>query len=262
MDTQELLKTAGQSAFVHHALHTLDSTEYRRVVHAEDLDDVLALRRAAYLRHEVYARDDQPMTDRFDLDPRCFTFGVHVNGVLAASIRIHIVNSSNCDSNSVQFFGDALKPLIDQGLSFMDPTRFACSKAISQEHPGLPLATLRLGFMAAKHFGADFCLSMIREEHELFYRRVFRSTQIAPYAHFPVFKPRYALFSSPKSMEEPICQRFPIFRSTRTERALLFDEAKPGQPRVLGVRPTARIAMRQHEALARGQQNGLLAAAE
>jgi hypothetical protein len=246
MTIENLLQEAGHSAFTQRALLMMDGLEYRRVRSAEDLEAILLMRGTAYQRDRVYARADQPMTDAFDLDPKCFTFAVLLHGVLAASIRIHIVNSANPVSNSVQFFGDALSPLIEQGFSFMDPTRFATDRLISAEHPALALATLRLGFVAAKHFRTDFCLSMIREEHELFYRRVFRSTQIAPFKQFEMFKPRYALFSSPKSMEEPICTRFPIFRSTPTERSMLFDEAKLGQPRVLSVRPTARIAMRQH----------------
>ncbi|MCU0830381.1 MAG: hypothetical protein MUC58_02495 [Rhizobiaceae bacterium] len=250
MNTQNILRSVARRSLASRVLAALDRVEYRRVRSGEDLDAVIALRRKAYGARGIYARADQPMTDAFDLDPRVYVFAVHVDGQMLATLRVHIITAENPVSNSVTYFKRTLQPLIDQGLSFMDPTRFAVDPDMRASHPGLPLVTLRLGFVAAKHFRTDFCLSMIKEQHEPFYRTVFRSTQIAPYTQFDTFQSRYALFSSPASMEDAICAEFPIFRSTQTERALLFDAPQADAPPVISVRPTAAIAIRQRAALA------------
>jgi hypothetical protein len=248
MNTQSILKTAAQSALANRILNAMDAIEYRRVRTVEDLEPVMALRAASYRHYSVYADDSQPMTDACDLDPQCFTYAIHYRDTLVATLRIHIVTAQNPVSNSVRFFPAAMKPLLDQGLTFMDPTRFAIDLDAGREVPGLPFIALRLGFLAAKHFATDYCLSMIREEHEAFYRRVFRATQVTSYTQFPVFNPRYALFSSPKTLEQPICDTFPLFCSTATERRLLFDAPQRDAPAVISVRPTAKLALRQRNA--------------
>jgi hypothetical protein len=247
MTIQSILKEAGRSALVQRAMRMLDDVEYRRIRTTEELADVIELRRKAYRARNVYVDPDQPMTDEQDLDPAFYTFAVFLEEQLVSTLRVHIVTISNRECNSRHYFAPTLDPLLDQGLTFMDPTRFAIDPDRSAELQGLPFVTLRLGFIAAKHFCTDFCLSMIKEQHEGFYRSVFRSTQLTPYMQFNAVHARYALFSSPKSMEEPICTRFPIFRSTATERSMLFDEPAAGRPRVLSVRPTARLAIRQLE---------------
>jgi hypothetical protein len=247
MTIQNILRDAGRFALVQRSLRMMDGVEYRRIRTSEELGDIIALRHKAYRARNVYVDPHRPMTDEQDLDPAFYTFGVFLDERLVSTLRVHIVTSSNRECNSGHYFAATLNPLLDQGMTFMDPTRFAIDPERSAELQGLPFITLRLGFIAAKHFRTDYCLSMIKEQHEGFYRSVFRSTQLTPYARFDAVHSRYALFSSPKSMEEPICARFPIFRSTATERSMLFDEPKTGQPRVLSVRPTARIAIRQHE---------------
>ncbi len=242
MNSYNILEKTAHSGLIERLLRTLDDIEYRRVATGEELEAVIRLRERAYRSHNVYVRTDQPMTDPQDLDPRFFTFGVYWREQLLSTLRLHIVTSDNPVCNSRDYYPDVLNPLIDQGLSFMDPTRFAIEPGADQDVPGLPLITLRLGFVAAKHFEADYCLSMIKETHTAFYRKVFRSTQMTPFLSFGAVHARYALFSSPKSMEDPICMRYPIFRSLRKERELLFDVPRHGQPRVLNVKPTARLA--------------------
>lgn len=250
MNSQNILMHTAHLALVERAMNVLDGLEYRRVRSIEDLEPVIALRTKAYRAHNVYVDHGQPMTDGFDLDPRFFTFGVYWEERLVASLRIHIVTSETPACNSRDYFPEVLDPLIDQGLTFMDPTRFAIDPDVSFDAQAMPLVTLRLGFLAAKHFGTDFCLSMIKEKHKLFYRKVFRSTQMTPFQTFAAVHSQYALFSSPRSMEDVICQKFPIFRSTQTERNMLFGRTLPGQPPVLSVRPTARLAMRQRALIA------------
>jgi hypothetical protein len=254
MNTQNMLREAAHLALVERVMRVMDHVEYRRVRTVEDLEAVVALRQRAYRAHNVYVRDDQPMTDAQDLDPRFFTFAVYLHEELLATLRVHIVTAANPECNSLHYFPDVLMPLVGQGLTFMDPTRFAIDPDLGTDVPGLPLITLRLGFLAAKHFETDYCLSMIKEQHQKFYRKVFRSTQLTPFLAFEAVHARYALFSSPKTMEDVICQAFPLFRSTPTERKLLFAEPAKGAPAVLSVQPSARLATRQ-----RGAINGQIA---
>jgi hypothetical protein len=245
MNTLNVLHNAAHLAFVERVLRSLDEIEYRRVRTAEDLEPVVALRTKTYRAHNVYVSRDAAMTDAMDLDPRYFTFAVHWRETLVASVRIHIVTADNPHATSRSYYPDVLDPLLAQGLTFMDPTRFSIDPELANVTTGLPLVTLRLGFMAAKHFETDFCLSMIKKTHTPFYRKIFRSTQLTPYLPFDTVHATYALFSSPRSMEDPICSEYPIFRSTQTERALLFNEVAAGAPRTLSVKPTARLAIRQ-----------------
>jgi hypothetical protein len=248
MNTLNILHDAAHLAFVERVLQTLDDIEYRRIRTAEDLDGVIALRTKTYRAHKVYVRDDAPMTDALDLDPRYFGYAVYWRGILIASVRLHIVTADNPHSTSRSYYPYVLDPLLAQGLTFMDPTRFSIDPDLANVTTGLPLVTLRLGFLAAKHFNTDFCLSMIKKSHTPFYRKVFRSTQLTPYLPFQTVHAHYALFSSPRTMEDPICAEYPLFRSTATERAMLFEERAAGAPRTLNVRPTARLAIRQRAA--------------
>ncbi|NJR13277.1 MAG: hypothetical protein HC779_02015 [Phyllobacteriaceae bacterium] len=229
----------------------MNDVEYRRVMSVEDLEEIVALRTRSYLARDVYVSKNQAMTDEYDLDRRFFTFGIYWQQRLIATLRIHIVTRDNPISHSQKYFPDVLDPLIAQGITFMDPTRFAIDPSASGiEALGLPLIILRLGFLAAKHFETDYCLSMIKEQHTGFYRKVFRSSQITPFQSFSSVHSRYALFSSPRSMEEVICADYPIFMSTATERKLLFNSVPVGSAPVLNVRPTARIAMQQRALMA------------
>lgn len=243
VNTLSILQKTARSGLAERLMRSMYDIEYRRVLTVEDLEPVISLRQKAYTAHNVYVRTDQPMTDEMDLDPRYYTFAVYWREQLLATLRIHIVNSDNPVCNSRDYYPDFLDPLISQGLTFMDPTRFAIDPDLGQDLQALPLFTLRLGFVAAKHFGADYCLSMIKEQHMPFYRKVFKSTQMTPFLPFDAVHARYALFSSPKSMEESICQDYPIFRSTETERNLLFRAPPKGLPRFLSVRPSANLAI-------------------
>lgn len=250
MNTLNILKRAAHSGFIERSMRTMESIEYRRITTIEDLEPIIDLRHKAYKAHNVYVRDDQPMTDDQDLDPRYYTFGVFWHEQLLATLRVHIVTSANPVCNSRDYYPDFLDPLIAQGVSFMDPTRFAIDPDAGQELQTLPLITLRLGFVAAKHFQTDYCLSMIKEQHMGFYRKIFRSTQVTPFLAFKAVHAKYALFSSSKSMEDAICQSYPIFRSTKTERNLLFQPHLAGMPKVLSVKPSASYALRQYESSA------------
>jgi hypothetical protein len=244
-----ILRKTAHNSFNERAMRSMDEIEYRRVYTAEDLEPVITLRQKAYRAHSVYVNHSQPMTDEQDLDMRFYTFAVYRREQLISTLRVHIVNSENLACNSRDYFPDVIDPLIAQGLSFMDPTRFAIDPEITEDVNVIPLITLRLGFMAAKHFGTDFCLSMIKESHMAFYRKVFKSTQLTPFLPFSAVNSPYALFASPKGLESAICQSYPLFQSTETERGLLFNSRARGNPHILSVKPTANLVRAQDQSL-------------
>jgi hypothetical protein len=248
MNMQNLLISVALNTYSEKVLSIMDNIEYRRVTSAEDLEQIARIRRLAYEKAGSFSDPSRPVTDAFDLDPRNFVFGVWWDNRLVSSVRVHILQPDNLTSNAYRYFPDVMRPMLDQGLTFMDPTKFVIDPALEDDVPGLSPITLRLGFLAAKHFECDFCLSMIRPRHSAFYRRVFLATQITPAVQFADFSAPYALHSSPRSNEEPICQNYPFFRSLAQERRLLFDRPARGEPPVLGVKPTARYAIRQFAA--------------
>jgi hypothetical protein len=244
MNTQVLLTQSARQAAVDRVFSLLEDIEYRRVLTAEDLDAVARVRRAAYADAEVYANPDQPVVDDYDLDPRVYVFGVHWRERLVATMRIHILSQQNRKSNSLSYFPDVLEPLIDQGMTFMDPTRFAVDPRFEQAVPGLATVVLRLGLAAVRHFNCDFGLAMIKEGHGGFYRKVFNYTQMTPFQKFATFNPRYALYSTSRSHADDVCRNQPVLDGLALESRLLFASPKHGEPAVLSVRPTAKLALR------------------
>ena len=178
VNTLNILQRTAHNGFNERLMRALDDIEYRRISTLEDLEPVVRLRERAYRAHNVYVQRDQPMTDEQDLDPRYFTFAVFWREQLLSTLRVHIVTNDNPVCNSLDYFPDFINPLLSQGLTFMDPTRFAIDPDLGHDIPSLPLVTLRLGFVAAKHFNTDYCLSMIKQQHMAFYRKIFRSTQM------------------------------------------------------------------------------------
>lgn len=243
MKIKNLIDGLSHESYINKILTQMDDIEYRRVMSSEDLIPVECIRRASYFRANSFSNPNQPIIDKFDYDPKFYLYSVYWREKICASIRIHILNKENKKSNSINYFPNVIGPLLEQGKTFMDPTRFVVDPELDHIAFGLPIITLRLGFLAAKHFDCDFCLSMIRPRHSAFYRKIFRSTQITPAVNFQAFNDPYALHSSPKSMEETICNRYPIFLSLEKERKMLFDKPKPGYPANLSVKPTARIAI-------------------
>jgi hypothetical protein len=244
MTTENLLQRAARSANIEPTLKTLDDIEYRRAISPEDLELIAQVRRAAYTDAEIYANENAEFIDELDFDPRVFVFGIYWQERLVATMRIHILSRENPRSNSQHYFPNVLDPLIAQGLTFMDPTRFAILPGLDKEIPGLATIVLRLGLAGVRHFNCDFGLAMIKEGHGGFYRRVFNYTQMTPLQNFPTFKPKYALYSTSRSHIDTVCHNYPALDGLRVEANLLFVNTLSSRPPVLSVRPTARLAIR------------------
>ncbi|MCI5074731.1 hypothetical protein [Oricola sp.] len=234
--------TGGAANLNEHILEATQRMEYRRVVSPEDFEDISQLRSRAFDAHDLYAHKlHGDAVDESDRLPGAQVFGVYYEEQLASTLRIAHVTAETPDCQAVRIFPEVMKPLLAQGQTFIDPSRFAVDEEMSREVPGLALMTLRIAFMATKHFKVNACLGLVAQDHIPFYRRVFRSTIIAGPKKVKEFLVEPVLFASPLR-EAEICQRYPLFHSTETERRLLFDTPASRLP-ALNVLPTAKIAI-------------------
>ena len=235
------------SRFAGTLIDLLDRVEYRRVSVDDQLDPVYRLRYEAYRREEfIPINSQQVVRDEFDDLPNAHCFGVYLDGELVSSLRLHHLTPAFRNSPSHSVFGDILDPILDKGLTILDPGRFTADHEASLAYPALPFLTLRIGVMAIRHFEVKYALSSVRPEHGAFYRRIFGSV--------PMSEPRYyhgltfpmVLYACDLMADfDKFLKRYPFFRSTEEERELLFGER--GRTGIPLVRPTARTAQRLAE---------------
>lgn len=241
----------GASASSHFAgtlLDLLDRVEYRKADLNAPFDPVYRLRYEAYRREDfIPANSERIAGDQFDHAPNAMCFGVYIDGELVSSIRLHHVTPKERSSPSRLIYADVLDPLLDQGKSYIDPSRFTADREATLAYPALPFLTLRIASMASVHFNVDFCLSSVRPEHVAFYKRVFMSRQIGgiryyPGLHFPVVC--YA--ADVPVIRDRVHRRYPFLMATDEEHKALFD-SPAGAVRPF-VRPSAREARAAVEA--------------
>jgi hypothetical protein len=232
---------SGRDRFFERIFDVMDHIEYRRVMSPEDFDAISGLRAQAFNARTVYAgKLGSGAVEEMDHTPNAYVYGVYFYGELVSTIRIHVVSRDHPQSFSMRMFPDTLGPLVEQGMTFIDPTKFAVDEAVSHEIPGLPLLTLRIPMMAMTHFQADSGLAMIKEAHEAFYRRVFHSTTLAGPKMLEGVAVPIILVQSPQDQTADTCSRYPIFHSTAAERKMMFDRSGVVAP--LTILPTARLA--------------------
>lgn len=223
-DSETAAKAGPPSRFSGTLLDILDRVTYQRV-HPEIVDDpVYRLRYRAYTREGFMDHNPQEVcVDDLDGTPNAMCFGVYIEDELVSSLRLHHVTRETRQSPSMKVFPDILAPMLDDGMTFIDPSRFTADHEASLAYPALPFLTLRLAAMASIHFGVDQCLAIVRPEHAAFYRRVFGSESLAeerayPGLHFPV-----CLYGARiGNIRARVFQRFPFFLSTAEERQQLF----------------------------------------
>ncbi|MHB1101973.1 MAG: N-acyl amino acid synthase FeeM domain-containing protein [Devosia sp.] len=221
----------------------LDRVEYSRVNTDETDHPVYRLRYDAYRREEsVPFNDAGVVIDDLDEAPNCMAFGVHIDGELVSSIRLHHLTAEHRLSPSMKVCPDVLGPLLDRGESFIDPSRFTADYEASLAYPALPFLTLRIAVMASVNFDADCCLALVRPEHTAFYRRVFGSEEMCGTRSYPGLAFPVGLYGAYVATKLPTTlRRYPFFRSTEEERRKLF---APESGKASAIAPTARLAYR------------------
>jgi hypothetical protein len=231
------------SRFALTLIDLLDRVQYRRVSVDEQFDPVYRLRYEAYRREEFIPINSQQITrDAYDEAPNCYCFGVYIDDRLVSSIRLHFATPEQRTSPSLGIWPEVLGGILDQGQTFLDPSRFTADRDATLEFPALPYLTLRIGVMASEYFAATYCLSSVRPEHAPFYKRVFGSTQLAGEGHWGELMFPVCLYATYLPVTLPrIIERYPFFMSTPEERNILFGaEPRP----IKAIAPTARQAHR------------------
>ena len=223
-------------------LQLMDEIEYRRVETMEDLEEVGMLRAKAYRAHKVMDRKG-PIVDEIDHHSHAHVFAIYYRERMISTIRLHHVVSEHRHGTSIDIFPDILNPLLDQGMTFIDPVRHASDPELMGELP-LPFLTLRLGAMATEYFDTDYCLAPVKRAHYAFYRRFFGATQLAEERmHEGILDPIGLFAGRLVSSNTRLMERYPFFRSSARERELLFAPATKLGVTPLTVRPTARLAL-------------------
>jgi hypothetical protein len=242
MSAAQNTPAAPLSRFAGALVELLDRVEYRRIDPGEQYDPVYRLRYEAYRREEFIAINSQEtVRDEFDDLPNAYCYGIYIDGQLVSSLRLHHMTGDVRMSPSYSVFTDALEPVLDAGLSCIDPGRFTSDYEASLAYPALPFLTLRIAVMATWHFRVKYCLASVRPEHAAFYRRVFKSTLMSParYYHGLTFPMELWACDVP-AVYPGLMLRYPFFDSTPEERERMFGLAGGATP--LRIRPTARSA--------------------
>lgn len=199
---------------------------YRRVP-LEDLDDpVYRLRYEAYRREEFIPFNSQRVAgDDYDGSSNAYCFGVYIDDLLVSSIRFHLVTPDMQESPGRSVWPEVLGPVLDEGKSYIDPSRFTTDHDASLAFPALPFLTLRIVAMASVHFDTDYCISAVRREHAAFYVRVFRSRQIGGSRGFAELKFPMLLYAAEVPViRDKVYSSYPVFMSTAEEREALFGD--------------------------------------
>ena len=216
--------TPALSRFSTNLLDVLEQVSYRRIDPADLEDPVYKLRYEAYRREDFLPFNNEGIySDPLDRSPNAFCFGVFIGDRLVSSLRLHHLTPQTQLSPSMTVYADILAPLLGEGRTFIDPTRFTADRDASLQYPALPFLTLRLALMASEHFAVDYCLSSVRPEHAAFYRRVFLCSEMGPQRAYNGLTFPIVMLATHCPVTIPqIVVRFPFFRSTAEERQQLF----------------------------------------
>jgi hypothetical protein len=224
-------------------LNLLDRVEYRRIVNSEDMEAVGRLRAESYARGNVLSCDiGESLVEEVDFDSHAHVVGVYIDDELVSTLRVHHLTPDHRKGSSIKLFGDVLNPMLDKGMTFIDPSRFAAKFSVAEEYPGLPYVTLRIATMASEYFDVNHCLASVKVMHSAFYRRVFGFFEMAPVRQVPDYSFPLVLCAEDPSNRQDVARRFPVFKSHPYEQRLLFSPVEEGFPAPLSVFPTARYA--------------------
>jgi len=230
-------------SFANRLLNLLQEVDYRIAERPVDKENIFKLRHTAYLEEgAIDAQTSGMFMDAYDEMDNCWIFGVFLEDQLLASIRFHVISPSVPRGPAMDVFPDLVRPMLDEGHTLIDPTRFVADRELSEDYPEIPYMTLRVACMAYEYFDAQYCLATVRREHQAFYRRVFRATPMCDPRPYPTLKAPIALMRTNVSEFRNYLQnRYPIFNSSLTERRMLFEARELGRTDAfpsIGLRPT------------------------
>lgn len=219
------MKNAGnQHPLVERMLEIMPVVEYRLIVDPEDRDDAYRLRYEGYSAGGSIPENNlRRSADHFDAQPYTQVFGIYIAGRLSSTLRLSYLSANTRTTPSMMTHGHALEPYLEARHLLIDPTRFVIDQRAAAQFPELPYITMRIPIMACLHFGANYCLSLVKEQHATFYKRLFRSRVIGDPVFYEGLNMEVQLMiSSVPDIHDDLDTRYPFFRSDYFERRQLF----------------------------------------
>lgn len=222
-------------------LEILNNIEYRRVETHADLQQIERLRYKAYKNHDVLALAPKGLLDATDFDSHAYVLALYYYGELVSTVRLHYVTPEHRISQSAGAFPWAIDEMLDQGLTLIDPARFAADPELTADLPWIPYLTLRPAIVAAAYFRADRVLQFCRPPHAAFYKRVFYADTIVPGQLAKNYGIDMTLLGTDViGVGRKLLTRYPFFKSNACEQRMMFERA-PGKEPPITIIPTARM---------------------
>jgi hypothetical protein len=222
------VQTSGHSPrFADRVAAMLERVEHRPAISQADREAAYRLRYEAYLRQNLLnERVDATLYDEvYDESPNSLTTITYIDGELASTVRVHVVNNEVAVSPALDVFPDVLEPRLKGRRIMVDPSRLAADAEIAREFPELPYFAIRPPWMAARHFNADFCVVSCASGHVGYYRRTFRAEVWSGLRSYPKVTAQVVCMGFEFAAEADLVEaRYPSFRSTPHEREALFGD--------------------------------------
>jgi hypothetical protein len=203
----------------------LDKVQYRLAETEAERTAIYRLRYRAYLKEGAIEPNSLGIvSDRYDILPNSWVFGIFFEGKLASSLRITVASPEHPACPSMDVFPDFLQTWLASGKVIVDPTRFVADPDYANRVPELAYLTLRMAYVACEHFHAHIGLATVRAEHQAFYRRVFMHQSVSEPRNYPGLKKPIAMMAVEfPEMRDKVFARYPFLRSTAFERHKLFE---------------------------------------
>jgi len=221
----------------------LGELTYAEAIDEADRDQIYALRYESYVAEgAIKPNSEERFHDDYDKLDNCWIFGVRLERQLVSCIRFHVISKASRKGPALDVFPDIVSPMVESGMTLVDPTRLVVSRQASRQHPELPYLTVRIACMAAEYFNAGCCLSTVRLEHLAFYQRIFGFVPVCEPRPYPTLNRAIALMvGDMERIRDRVAARYPVFTSTEAERIALFGRPGAGQfrapPSVLAPTP-------------------------
>jgi hypothetical protein len=213
------------SRFSDRVLRLLERVEHRCARTRTEKEAVYWLRYEAYIRQGLIdPRVGARLYDKaVDDAPNAWITTTFIDGELASTVRVHVAADENGVLPSLGAYSDLITPHLRRGRVIVDLTRFAAELEFARRFPEFPYIAMRPGWLASRHFGADFALATIVEQHMPFYRRAFGYELWCEPRAYPDFNLKVACMGLDfHAASERLEARYPFFHSTKAEREALF----------------------------------------
>lgn len=218
--------STGAVSFANKLSSYLQKVDYRVAVTRQDREKIFRQRYNSYLKEgAIEAHSSGMFHDPYDDFDNCWLFGIYIDEALIGSIRLHVISPQSRKGPAYDVFPDLVGPMLDQGMTLIDPTRFAAEVHATKQYPEMPYLVLRAGYMAYEYFNADYALATVRKEHVAFYRRLFNAEHLCEPRPYPLLKSSICLLrGNVRNVKDKLLRRYPIFESSLTERRMMFEQ--------------------------------------